>query len=142
MVGSWAAAEWSSALLPLQIIPAENLVAAFQSSQAEVLATCRSASDARLMLGALELGTSGIVLETEDPSEVTTEPDTRNSPCLYHSPAPFCFMRNHVPAPTGSVCLWAILWQVRALSSFLRERSFEGSKIELEVTLRLFCIAA
>eukprot|EP00193_Tetraselmis_chui_P017821 CAMPEP_0177771888 /NCGR_PEP_ID=MMETSP0491_2-20121128/11883_1 /TAXON_ID=63592 /ORGANISM="Tetraselmis chuii, Strain PLY429" /LENGTH=389 /DNA_ID=CAMNT_0019289569 /DNA_START=1233 /DNA_END=2399 /DNA_ORIENTATION=+ len=73
-----------------QIIPAENLVAAFQSSQAEVLATCRGASDARLMLGALELGTSGIVLETEDPSEV------------------------------------------RALSSFLRERSFEGSKIELE----------
>lgn len=56
----------------LQIIPAENLVAAFQSagSSAQLLAVAGSCQDGRVMLEALETGTHGVVLRTEDPKEV------------------------------------------------------------------------
>ena len=54
----------------LQVIPAENLVAAFQSGAAKLLGVATSASDAQVMLEALELGTAGVVLRTEDPLEV------------------------------------------------------------------------
>ncbi|KAL3142562.1 hypothetical protein ABBQ38_002882 [Trebouxia sp. C0009 RCD-2024] len=50
-----------------QIIPAENLVAAFQDKPASLLGLATSAEDARVMLEALEAGTSGVVLKTEDP---------------------------------------------------------------------------
>ena len=54
----------------LQVIPAENLIAAFHSSKAQLVARANSASSAELMLDALEIGVQGVVLDTEDPSEV------------------------------------------------------------------------
>jgi 3-dehydroquinate synthase class II len=54
----------------LQVIPAENLVAAFQSSAGQLLGVAASAADARVMLEALEVGTAGVLLRTEDPLEV------------------------------------------------------------------------
>lgn len=55
-----------------QVIPAENLVAAFQAGPGRLLSVAGSASDARVMLEALEAGTAGVVLRTEDPLEVCT----------------------------------------------------------------------
>ena len=56
----------------LQIIPAENLVAAFQGAgaRAQLLALAGSYVGSRVMLEALEAGTHGVVLQTEDPKEV------------------------------------------------------------------------
>jgi len=53
-----------------QVIPAENLIAAFHSTKARLFVAAKTAADARLMMEALELGVHGIVLETEDPDEV------------------------------------------------------------------------
>jgi 3-dehydroquinate synthase class II len=53
-----------------QIIPAENLVAAYQPLPARLIAVARSAAAAETMLGALEIGADGVVLETSDPGEV------------------------------------------------------------------------
>eukprot|EP00884_Botryococcus_braunii_P019779 jgi/Botrbrau1/6485/Bobra.0034s0058.1 len=53
-----------------KIIPAENLVASFQGKRAKLLAMVKTAADAKVMLGALESGTHGVVLHTEDPAEV------------------------------------------------------------------------
>jgi 3-dehydroquinate synthase class II len=54
-----------------QVIPAENLVAAFSSDNAHatLLATVTSSDSAETMLGALEVGTDGVVLRTESPEE-------------------------------------------------------------------------
>ena len=53
------------------IIPAENLVAAFQNKpNATLMALTRCADDAVVMLGALEVGTDGVVLETNSVEEV------------------------------------------------------------------------
>ena len=57
------AADW-------QIIPAENLVAAFQSLSGTLLAVAKTASDSQVMLEALEIGTDGVVLQTSDPGEI------------------------------------------------------------------------
>lgn len=53
-----------------QIIPAENLVAAFQSLPGTLLAVAKTAADSQVMLEALEIGTDGIVLQTSDPGEI------------------------------------------------------------------------
>lgn len=53
-----------------QVIPAENMVAAFQDSSTALFATANTACDAQVYLEALEKGTDGIVLQTEDPAEV------------------------------------------------------------------------
>ncbi len=54
-----------------QVIPAENLVAAFQApGAAKLLGTATSAADARVMLEALEVGTAGVVLQTDSTAEV------------------------------------------------------------------------
>ncbi|KAK9826503.1 hypothetical protein WJX81_007331 [Elliptochloris bilobata] len=53
-----------------RIIPAENLVAAFQGSAAKLVAVAGSAADARVMLEALEAGTAGALLRTNDPRQV------------------------------------------------------------------------
>lgn len=53
-----------------QIIPAENLVAAFQDKPGSLLGVATSAADARVMLEALEAGTAGAVLRTNDPLQV------------------------------------------------------------------------
>ncbi|CAG9460755.1 unnamed protein product [Pedinophyceae sp. YPF-701] len=59
------AADW-------QIIPAENLVAAAQpvADACTLLAATPDAASARTMLEALQVGTAGVVLRTEDPAEV------------------------------------------------------------------------
>ncbi|CAM6079779.1 unnamed protein product [Sphagnum tenellum] len=56
--------------LDWQVIPAENMVAAFQDSNTALYATASSASDAQVYLEALEMGTDGVVLHTDDPLEV------------------------------------------------------------------------
>ncbi|KAA8530353.1 hypothetical protein F0562_005062 [Nyssa sinensis] len=48
------------------VIPAENIVAAFQSSQKTVFAVSRTPSEAQIFLEALELGLGGVVLKVED----------------------------------------------------------------------------
>jgi len=70
-----------------RVIPAENLIAAFQSLEGrKLLAVAHSAADAELMLDALEVGTAGVVLATEDPAEVRAalaalaEREARGSP--------------------------------------------------------------
>lgn len=52
------------------IIPAENLVAAAQATPACLIAATSTASSARVMLEALETGTDGVLLKTNDPLEV------------------------------------------------------------------------
>lgn len=53
-------------LLDWQIIPAENIVAAFQGSQKTVLAISKTHSEAQIFLEALEHGLGGVVLKVED----------------------------------------------------------------------------
>ncbi|GMP30519.1 hypothetical protein CsSME_00005150 [Camellia sinensis var. sinensis] len=53
-------------LLDWQVIPAENIVAAFQSSQKTVFAISRTPAEAQIFLEALELGLGGVVLKVED----------------------------------------------------------------------------
>ncbi|KAJ7974432.1 3-dehydroquinate synthase [Quillaja saponaria] len=53
-------------LLDWQVIPAENIIAAFQSSQKTVLAISKSQSEAQIFLEALEQGLGGIVLKVQD----------------------------------------------------------------------------
>ncbi|CAL5222991.1 g5435 [Coccomyxa viridis] len=53
-----------------RIIPAENMVAAFQNQNARLLPVARSAEDAKVMLEALEAGTDGVVLHTQEPAQV------------------------------------------------------------------------
>ncbi|GMH40940.1 hypothetical protein BSKO_08844 [Bryopsis sp. KO-2023] len=53
-----------------QIIPAENLVASFQDSKCDLFAVATHSSDAKVMFEALETGTDGVVLKTQDPLEV------------------------------------------------------------------------
>ncbi len=55
-----------------QVIPAENLVALAQPAAGSVvlLAAAGSAGEGRLMLEALEGGTAGVLLRTQDPGEV------------------------------------------------------------------------
>ncbi|KAI8470154.1 MAG: 3-dehydroquinate synthase [Monoraphidium minutum] len=53
-----------------KVIPAENLVAAFQAGPAQLMAAATTAADARVMLEALEVGTAGVLLRTDDPAEV------------------------------------------------------------------------
>ncbi|KAF7802961.1 3-dehydroquinate synthase [Senna tora] len=53
-------------LLDWQVIPAENIVAAFQSSQKTVFAISNNPSEAQIFLEALEHGLGGIILKVED----------------------------------------------------------------------------
>jgi len=46
------------------------MVAAFQDSNTALYATASTASDAQVYLEALEMGTDGVVLHTDDPLEV------------------------------------------------------------------------
>ncbi|XP_052189236.1 uncharacterized protein LOC127799335 [Diospyros lotus] len=50
----------------IQVIPAENIVAAFHSSQKTVLAISKTTREAQIFLEALELGLGGVVLKSED----------------------------------------------------------------------------
>ncbi|KAF3444769.1 hypothetical protein FNV43_RR14462 [Rhamnella rubrinervis] len=53
-------------LLDWQVIPAENIVAAFQGSQKTVFAISKFPSEAQIFLEALEQGLGGVVLKVED----------------------------------------------------------------------------
>ncbi len=53
-----------------QIIPAENMVAAFARTRTRLLFRANSADDAGVLLGALETGVDGVVLATDDAAEV------------------------------------------------------------------------
>ncbi|CAL8468068.1 g7607 [Coccomyxa elongata] len=53
-----------------RIIPAENLVAAFQGTGSQLMPVATSAADAKVMLEALEAGTDGVVLKTNNAAEV------------------------------------------------------------------------
>lgn len=56
---------------PVQIIPAENLVAAYQANPgAALLAVAPDCAAGRVMLEALEAGTDGVLLQTDSPAEV------------------------------------------------------------------------
>ncbi|KAG0560141.1 hypothetical protein KC19_10G157000 [Ceratodon purpureus] len=66
----WEAKVVVMSALDWQIIPAEIMVAAFQDSSTALYATASSANDARFYLEASEKGTDGIVLQTDDVSEV------------------------------------------------------------------------
>lgn len=48
------------------MIPAEKIVAAFQSSQKTVFAISKTSTEAQIFLEALELGLGGVVLKVED----------------------------------------------------------------------------
>ena len=52
------------------IIPLENIIAKLQGTETELLVRVKSAEQAKIALGALELGAHGIVLETEDVNEL------------------------------------------------------------------------
>ncbi|TKY50283.1 3-dehydroquinate synthase [Spatholobus suberectus] len=53
-------------LLDWQVIPAENIIAAFQSSRKTVFAISSNTSEAQVFLEALEHGLDGIVMKVED----------------------------------------------------------------------------
>ncbi|KAF5191509.1 3-dehydroquinate synthase [Thalictrum thalictroides] len=53
-------------LLDWQVIPAENIVAAFQETQKTVFAISETPSEAQTFFEALELGLGGVVLKVED----------------------------------------------------------------------------
>ncbi|KAJ9683641.1 hypothetical protein PVL29_019282 [Vitis rotundifolia] len=57
-------------LLDWQVIPAENIVAAFQGSHITVFAISKSSSEAQIFLEALEQGLGGVVLKVEDATAV------------------------------------------------------------------------
>ena len=63
-----------------QVIPAENLVAAFASTRTRLLFKARSADDARVLLGALETGVDGVVLSSSDAGEVVQLQDSLEKP--------------------------------------------------------------
>ncbi|GMY13608.1 3-dehydroquinate synthase [Fagus crenata] len=52
------------------VIPAENIVAAFQDSQITVFAISKSPSEAQIFLEALEQGLGGVILKVEDAEAV------------------------------------------------------------------------
>mmetsp|Transcript_527 Transcript_527/g.1886 ORF Transcript_527/g.1886 Transcript_527/m.1886 type:complete len:420 (+) Transcript_527:112-1371(+) len=58
--------------LDWKIIPAENAISAFSSSSSVLVATASTAAEGLLMLEALEVGTDGVVLCTDDANEVRT----------------------------------------------------------------------
>ncbi|XP_059282729.1 uncharacterized protein LOC132036405 isoform X4 [Lycium ferocissimum] len=53
-------------LLDWQVIPAENIVAAFQGTRKTVLAVSKTQSEAQVFLEALEHGLGGVVMKVED----------------------------------------------------------------------------
>lgn len=55
-----------------KIIPAENLIAAKGMTGSKLLPVCKTATEARTMLSVLEAGTDGVVLQTEDASELAS----------------------------------------------------------------------
>ena len=57
--------------LDSELTGAENLVAVFQVRDAQLFGVAKNSKDAQVLLGALEIGTDGILLRTQDPSQVS-----------------------------------------------------------------------
>jgi hypothetical protein len=57
-------------------------VAAFQPGPGQLLGVATSAADARVMMEALEAGTAGVLLRTEDPLQVRTTSGCMLTTCL------------------------------------------------------------
>lgn len=53
-----------------QVIPAENIVAAFQGCTGTVLAVSKNSTEAQVFLEALEQGLDGVVLKVEDMDDI------------------------------------------------------------------------
>ncbi|OPY47936.1 MAG: 3-dehydroquinate synthase [Methanosaeta sp. PtaU1.Bin028] len=53
-----------------KVIPLENMIAGLQASHTKILAGVGSAEEAQVALSTLEHGSDGVLLETEDPSEI------------------------------------------------------------------------
>ncbi|KAF0912856.1 hypothetical protein E2562_019444 [Oryza meyeriana var. granulata] len=53
-----------------QVIPAENIVAAFQGCRGTVLAVSTNSTEAQVFLEALELGLDGVILKVEDMDDI------------------------------------------------------------------------
>lgn len=52
-----------------RVIPAENLIARFQSTRTRLVVVVPTTTDAEVMLSTLEVGVDGIILRTKDPAE-------------------------------------------------------------------------
>ena len=70
LAGSEAAVLVDAAAGVWKVIPAENLVAVYAATSTRLLFKARTADDARVLFGALELGVDGIVLASDDAAEV------------------------------------------------------------------------
>lgn len=53
-----------------KIIPAENLIASYQPTRTQLLVVVSTAREAKVLFETLEVGTNGVVLRTQSPSEV------------------------------------------------------------------------
>jgi hypothetical protein len=53
-----------------KIIPAENLIASYQPTRTQLLVVVSTAKEAKILLETLEVGTDGVVLRTNSPTEV------------------------------------------------------------------------
>lgn len=53
-----------------KVIPLENMIAGLQGVQVKIISGVKTAEEARLALATLEHGSEGVLLETEDPSEI------------------------------------------------------------------------
>ena len=117
-----------------QIIPAENLVAAFQgNSRATLLAAAPDCAASRVMLEALETGTDGVLLQTDSPTEVRAVLCLRlhSFSLLLRLPAGCldgCRLDGWMVIAyrlTKRVCF---LLQVRALMRYLEEQRQQGAQ--------------
>lgn len=53
-----------------KVIPAENLIASFQSTDTKLFAIVQTAEEAKAMFGMLQIGVDGVVLRSDDVNEV------------------------------------------------------------------------
>ena len=63
-----------------KIIPLENLIAKLQKSGTKIYATTRNSEEIRTMFSVLELGVDGVILETDDVSQVDNSHDLLDNP--------------------------------------------------------------
>ena len=61
-----------------KIIPLENIIAELQKKEAKVIAGVQSAEEARTAFETLEYGADGVLLDTDDPSEIKRAVEIRD----------------------------------------------------------------
>ncbi|KAJ4973217.1 hypothetical protein NE237_006391 [Protea cynaroides] len=95
-------------LLDWQVIPAENIVAAFQGSQKMVFAISKSPCEAQIFLEALEQGLGGIVFRVDDVGavlELKDYFDRRNEVCNLLSLTKATVTRVQIAGMGDRVCI-------------------------------------